>query len=53
MRESTEQPSVAVADKPHSRRASDHSDRVKHGDTRALLQVDATNSSAATHVLST
>ena len=36
-----------------SRRANDHSDRAKHGDTRALLQVDATNSSAATHVLST
>jgi hypothetical protein len=29
------------------------SDRAKHGDTRALLQVDATNSLAATHVLST
>ena len=36
-----------------STRSSDHSDRAKHGDTRALLQVDATNSSAATHVVST
>jgi sulfiredoxin len=35
MRGSTERPSVALAGMPHSRHASDLSDRAKHGDTRS------------------